>query len=140
MDGTLSGEAVVVQDIAAALQLWLDRTPAYATHISASMSELLEIGVTLCALDEASNIPACDVIGQSIEEELRLILQSLSRSLVIVKKMLGSSGLNGYLSNAICGQSWEALHARFRVEGPTLHERLEQYRVYLQALLAVIQG
>lgn len=140
MDGPLAGEAVVVQDTAAALQLWLDRTPTYATHISASMSELLEIGGTLCGLDRASSIPGCDELWYSIEEDLGLILKSLRRSIVIVKKMFGSSGLNGYLSSAICAQSWEALHVRFCAEGPTLQERLEQYRVYLQALLAILQG
>ena len=140
MSVTPAGAAVKVEDIADLLQLWLDRTPSYAADISASMSELLEIGGILCTLDNVFTSPTYGMVRHSIEEELNLILKSLSRSLMIVKKLLGSSGPIEYLSSAICGRSWEALQAIFLAEGPTFHERLELYRLYLQELLNILQG
>ena len=140
MDESLAGAAVTVEDIANLLQLWLDRTPSYATDISASMSELLEIGGLLCTLDNALSSQGYGMVWHSIEEELSLILKSLNRSLVVVRKLLGSVGPIEYLSNTVCRRSWESLHAIFLAEGPTFHERLELYRLYLQGLLTVLKG
>lgn len=140
MSESLAGAAVNVEDIANLLQLWLDRALCYTADISASMSELLEIGSISHTLDNALSSPAYHMVRHSIEEELYLILKSLNQSLVVVRKSLGSVGPIEYLSSAVCEQSWGNLHAIFLLEGPTLYERLELYRLYLQSLFTVLQG
>ncbi|KAK4981973.1 hypothetical protein LTR66_009560 [Elasticomyces elasticus] len=134
MDQQLIRHAKNAEDVAAGLQVFLDRVPQHATDISAIISELFATSSAIRALHTASDDVRYARAFYTIRSDLDLVLCSLQYTLGTVRGIFARTGLASYRA------LWDGLNLFVQTEGPSLCTRLEWYRVFLHDLFDVLRS
>ena len=140
MSSALITDAKVTEDVATALQLWLEHVPKYATDISGSISELFGISSALRALDNALDPKNHGNAFARIQKQLPLVRDTLRLTLYTIRRMYSTLAAVNEPNPKIYKSLWEDVCAQFKVEGPSLCTRLEWFRVYVNGLFDVLRG
>jgi len=146
MDLRLLEYAKDAEDVAAALQVFLDEIPQYAKDITGDMAELFAISSALHVLDEALDLSSYGRYSGRIMGDLDLALPSLGHTLDDIRSMFGKSKRNSRQHpGAFPGTPqysiiWDDLCMDFKEQGAGLSYRLELYRTYLQGLFDILKG
>ncbi|KAK4991139.1 hypothetical protein LTR50_002069 [Elasticomyces elasticus] len=134
MDQQLIRHAKNAEDVAAGLQVFLDRVPQYATDISAIISELFATSSATRALHTASDDLRYARAFHTIRSDLDLVLRSLQYTLGTVRGIFARTGLASYRV------LWDGLNLFVQTEGSSLCTRLEWYKIFLHDLFDVLRS
>ena len=138
----LIATAESAQDIAAALDKFLNPVSDDSTEITALMSECYAISSALRELNTCRGDLRVNWRYPQVDQDVRLTLQSLEYTFNDVRRLFGGLGSTVHPSQSAAYRAvWEDIKFHFRNESRnTFCQRLEYYRRFLLILAAFIQG
>ena len=130
------------QDIAAALEKFLDPVSDRSTEITALISECYAISSALRELNTCHGDLRYHSRPEQVSNDIRVALQSINYTFDDVRHFLGGLGDLIYPSQTAAYRAvWTNFNDHFEQEsGNTLCRRLEFYRRFILAFICLIEG
>ena len=138
----LIAKAEDAQDLAAAFNKFLGHVPNAATEITGLISELYAISSGARELHTASQDPRYLNRQELIEEDKRLVLQSIEQTFADIQREFGNIDRSIYQTPREAYRGvWKDIIEHFREESEDhLIRRLENYRLFLLELALIVHG
>ena len=138
----LIAKAEDAQDLAAAFNKFLGHVPNAATEITGLISELYAISSGARELHTASQDPRYLNRQELIEEDKRLVLQSIEQTFADIQHKFGNIDRSIYQTPREAYRGvWKDIIDHFQEESEDhLIRRLENYRLFLLELASIVHG
>lgn len=140
MDWPFFETAKDADDVASALQVFVDEVEQDAVQITGDISELFAISSWLRSFDEALRNPRLARQSSRVARDLDLVIPSIETTLDLVRELLGETRLPGSAGLPDYDAVWDQICVEFERDGPPLSARLELYHRHLEAAFDLLQG
>lgn len=140
MDWPFFETAKDADDVASALQVFVDEVEQDAVQITGDISELFAISSWLRSFDEALRNPRLARQSSRVARDLDLVIPSIETTLDLVRELLGETRLPGSAELPDYDAVWDQICVEFERDGPPLLARLELYHRHLEAAFDLLQG
>lgn len=140
MDWPFFETAKDADDVASALQVFVEEVEQDAVQITGDISELFAISSWLRSFDEALRNPRLARQSNRLARDLDLVIPSIETTLDLVRQLLGETRLPGSLELPDYDAVWDQIRVEFERDGPPLSARLELYHRYLEAMFDLLQS